>query len=136
MKNVILNRKNDYVAFINAIKVKVNNEEFKLYPGTELTIDVENECREIVVEIKYLIFWRKYVYKTDSSLLSVTISPTVTNKVLIFSMSAFFGLLFFYLKVESEISELLFKLYGVTLVAMFFLISTVGGKYFYKAQLK
>ncbi len=135
MKRLKLIRSNDYASAILPIVVRINGEQHKLYLGSTLNLELDAE-EEIIVEIRYLIFWRKYVYKTSASDLKITIAPTISNKIFGFGLLILFSLLFLFIIFDDEFLRFVFRLYAITLLVMFYFIGTIGGKFFYSATLK
>lgn len=136
MRELTLHRNNEYVSAINTIRVKVNGDQYNLDRNSIVKIELEKECDEIEVEVNYLFFWRKYLYKSSSSDMDITIKPTVSNRTLILALTILFSLLLLSVFSGYEWARFLFRIYGISILMVFFFITTVGGKYFYSASFR
>lgn len=132
-KRVNIFRKNDYVGYINNLNIFINDRKYSLPANSSLKVDTDDKNLEIVV--KYLWVKSKVLLNDDKNTFNIRVRPLISDNILILSISFLIFLFVLQYFIEHIILEFFFKLIGISFLLIFFFLSTIGSRYFYKIEI-
>lgn len=132
MKSIKIYRNNEFVGNANKLSVFINEEKFDLPTNSSIIVSCNDE--NVVVKSKYLWLKSQVSLNDKEEKFIIRIKPIVSNNTLVVSISTVVVLFVIQFYFPSSLSNFLFKIVGITFIALFFYISTFGGKYFYKIE--
>lgn len=132
-KRINIFRKNEYVGYINNLDILVNNRKYNLPVNSSIKVDTYDENLEIVV--KYLWVKSKVLLNDQENTFNIRVRPLISDNILILSISFLIFLFVLQYFIEYVILEFFFKLIGISFLLIFFFLSTIGSRYFYKIEI-
>ncbi|MGO2358664.1 hypothetical protein [Mesonia sp.] len=134
MKIINIKRGNEYVSNLNTIRVFINNEKYEL--DTNSSIQIKKNDPEISIYAKYLwIQSKKIILNPNQNIYDIKIRPLITNRILIFSVLIVLIFFIINLVIDTQLTSLLFKIIGISFLAFFIFIMTLGHRYYFKFEI-